>query len=85
MLKLLDDVVLVVLVAMLTEGGRVVAEAAGEVQVMEAWEYTNELKAIVGGVLGFWGGVGTMGTLFLIILLANKYCCRTRRSKDDLG
>ena len=29
--------------------------------------------------------VGTMGTLFLVILLAQKYCCRSREDKDDTG
>ena len=28
-----------------------------------------------GGVLGFWGGVGSLGTVFLLILLSKKYCC----------
>ena len=36
-------------------------------------------------MLGFWGGVGSMGTLFLVILLAQKYCCRLREDKDDAG
>ena len=26
-----------------------------------------------------------MGTLFLVILLAQKYCCRSREDKDDSG
>ena len=28
--------------------------------------YWREVKAIIGGVLGFWGGVGSLGTLFLV-------------------
>jgi hypothetical protein len=38
-----------------------------------------------GGVLGFWGGVGSMGTLFLVILMTQKYCCRSSENKDDNG
>mgnify|MGYP001232076480 CR=1 FL=1 len=34
--------------------------------------------AAVGGVLGFWGGVGLMGTIFLLVLVTQR-CC-TRRS-----
>jgi hypothetical protein len=26
----------------------------------------KEIKAIIGGVLGFWGGVGSLGTIFLV-------------------
>lgn len=55
------------------------------VDVLPTWPYTDEFKAIVGGVLGFWGGVGSMGTLFLVILLAQRYCCRLARDKDDSG
>ena len=29
----------------------------------------------LGGVLGFWGGVCSLGTMFLMILLSQKYCC----------
>ena len=29
------------------------------------------MKAIIGGVLGFWGGVGSLGTLFLVTLTRN--------------
>ena len=28
-------------------------------------DYMREVKAIIGGVLGFWGGVGGLGTMFL--------------------
>lgn len=55
------------------------------IEALPTWPYTEEFKAILGGVLGFWGGVGTMGTLFLVILLAQKYCCRSREDKDDSG
>ena len=40
--------------------------------------YWREVKAIIGGVLGFWGGVGGLGAMFLIIVLSQRYCC-----KDD--
>jgi hypothetical protein len=26
-------------------------------------------------VLGFWGGVGSLGTIFLLILVSQRYCC----------
>ena len=47
--------------------------------MVENEDYWREVKAIVGGVLGFWGGVGSMGTLFLVIVISQRYCCR----KDD--
>ena len=44
-----------------------------------------EMLSDAGGVLGFWGGVGSMGTLFLVILMTQKYCCRSSDNKDDSG
>ena len=38
-----------------------------------------------GGVLGFWGGVGSMGTVFLLVVLTQRYCCRRRQDKDEAG
>ena len=32
--------------------------------------------AAVGGVLGFWGGVGLMGTIFLLVLVTQRCCIR---------
>ena len=29
-----------------------------------------------GGVLGFWGGVGLMGTIFLLVLVTQRCCAR---------
>jgi hypothetical protein len=43
------------------------------------------ISVLSGGVLGFWGGVGSMGTLFLVILMTQKYCCRSSDNKDDSG
>merc|ERR1719481_1814564 len=54
-------------------------------QVEHSWTYTTEFKAILGGVLGFWGGVGSMGTLFLFVLLTQRYCCRRRGDKEEQG
>ena len=45
--------------------------------------YWREVKAIIGGVLGFWGGVGGLGTLFLVVVLSQRYCCRKDDDKDD--
>lgn len=45
--------------------------------------YWREVKAIIGGVLGFWGGVGSLGTLFLVIVLSQRYCCRKDDDKDE--
>eukprot|EP00096_Caligus_rogercresseyi_P007711 TRINITY_DN256_c3_g1_i1.p1 TRINITY_DN256_c3_g1~~TRINITY_DN256_c3_g1_i1.p1 ORF type:complete len:126 (-),score=40.20 TRINITY_DN256_c3_g1_i1:240-617(-) len=45
--------------------------------------YWLEIKAIIGGVLGFWGGVGSLGTLFLVIVLSQRYCCKKTDDKDD--
>merc|ERR1712123_166712 len=45
------------------------------VEVDQTWHLTEEFKAIMGGVLGFWGGVGSMGTVFLLILLTQRCCC----------
>ena len=36
-------------------------------------------------MLGFWGGVGSMGTVFLLILLTQRCCCRGRVNKDETG
>merc|ERR1719412_2580192 len=38
--------------------------------------YWREVKAIIGGVLGFWGGIGSLGTLFLVVVMSKRYCCR---------
>ena len=45
--------------------------------------YWKEIKAIIGGVLGFWGGVGSLGTIFLIVVLSQRYCCREEDDKDE--
>lgn len=45
--------------------------------------YWREVKAIIGGVLGFWGGVGGLGTMFLVVVLSQRYCCRKDDDKDD--
>ena len=34
--------------------------------------YWREVKAIIGGVLGFWGGVGGLGTMFLVVVLSQR-------------
>ena len=33
-------------------------------------DYWLEIKAIIGGVLGFWGGVGGLGSLILVIVIS---------------
>ena len=38
-----------------------------------------------GGVLGFWGGVGSMGAVFLLVVLTQRYCCRRRQDKEEAG
>ena len=43
----------------------------------------REVKAIIGGVLGFWGGVGGLGTMFLVVVLSQRYCCKKDDDKDD--
>merc|ERR1719348_2546144 len=55
------------------------------VEVEQTWHLTEEFKAIMGGVLGFWGGVGSMGTVFLLILLTQRCCCRRGVGKDETG
>lgn len=45
--------------------------------------YWREVKAIIGGVLGFWGGVGGLGTMFLVLVLSQRYCCKKDDDKDD--
>ena len=44
--------------------------------VIDEETYWREVKAIIGGVLGFWGGVGGLGTMFLVVVLSNRYCCK---------
>merc|ERR1712154_59762 len=55
------------------------------VEVEQTWHLIEEFKAIMGGVLGFWGGVGSMGTVFLLILLTQRCCCRRGGGKDETG
>jgi len=45
--------------------------------------YWREVKAIIGGVLGFWGGIGGLGTLFLVVVMSKRYCCREVDEKDN--
>jgi len=45
--------------------------------------YMREVKAIIGGVLGFWGGVGGLGTVFLVVVLTQRHCCKEDGGKDD--
>ena len=49
-----------------------------DTMMIDEESYWREVKAIIGGVLGFWGGVGGLGAMFLIIVLSQRYCC-----KDD--
>ena len=44
----------------------------------------QECIAILGGVLGFWGGVGSMGTIFLLILMTQRFFCRRREDKKEV-
>jgi len=46
--------------------------------------YSKDFKAIIGGVLGFWGGVWFLGLVFMVALMAQKYCCDTGQRKDDI-
>ena len=55
------------------------------VEAEQDWPLSEEFKAILGGVLGFWGGVGSMGTVFLLVVLTQRYCCRRRMDKDEAG
>ena len=45
--------------------------------------YWREVKAIIGGVLGFWGGIGSLGTLFLVVVMSKRYCCRDVDDKES--
>ena len=36
-------------------------------------DYWLEIKAILGGVLGFWGGVGGLGSLILVVVLSQVF------------
>ena len=55
------------------------------VEAEQDWPLSEEFQAILGGVLGFWGGVGSMGTVFLLVVLTQRYCCRRRLDKDEAG
>ena len=71
------------------------------VELDQTWPLSDEFKAILGthirvslsvltsvtpgGVLGFWGGVGSMGTVFLLVVLTQRYCCRRRQDKEEAG
>ena len=41
------------------------------------------MMAIMGGVLGFWGGIGSLGTIFLVIVMSKRYCCRDFDDKEN--
>ena len=45
--------------------------------------YWREVKAIIGGVLGFWGGIAGLGTLFLVVVMSKRYCCREGEDKEN--
>jgi len=51
--------------------------------MVEEEGYWLEVKAIIGGVLGFWGGVGGLGAMFLVVVLSQRYCCKD--DDDDKG
>ena len=53
------------------------------VEADQDWPLSDEFKAILGGVLGFWGGVGSMGTVFLLVVMSQRYCCRRRMNKEE--
>ena len=38
-----------------------------------------------GGVLGFWGSIGSMGAVFLLVLLSRMFCCRKKTEEDEDG
>ena len=44
--------------------------------------FCRKLKTFLkGGVLGFWGGVGLMGTIFLLVLVTQR-CCSRRGARE---
>jgi len=43
---------------------------------------TQEFKAIMGGVAGFWGGVFSMGSIFLMMVLAKRMF---KQGEDEEG
>ena len=45
--------------------------------------YHDEVMAIMGGVLGFWGGIGGLGTIFLVVVMSKRYCCREEDDKEN--
>ena len=48
-------------------------------------DHTDHTCVTPGGVLGFWGGVGSMGAVFLLVVLTQRYCCRRRQDKEEAG
>ena len=34
-------------------------------------------------MLGFWGGIGSLGTVFLIVLFTRKFCCRKKKEEEE--
>eukprot|EP00090_Calanus_glacialis_P008308 TRINITY_DN16618_c0_g1_i2.p1 TRINITY_DN16618_c0_g1~~TRINITY_DN16618_c0_g1_i2.p1 ORF type:complete len:103 (-),score=26.67 TRINITY_DN16618_c0_g1_i2:201-509(-) len=36
----------------------------------------KEIFAILGGVLGFWGGVWCLGIIFILVLMAKRVACK---------
>merc|ERR1719431_2398397 len=69
---LLLTLLLVLLVV--TEGQEVGEEVEPVTTQVEEESFTNtkEFKAIMGGVAGFWGGVFSMGSIYLLMVFAKR-------------
>ena len=80
--RILGSIMGTILLEMLSDAGGVLGCWGG---VGSMGRILLEMLSDAGGVLGFWGGVGSMGTLFLVILMTQKYCCRSSDNKDDSG
>jgi len=43
-----------------------------EEPVEESFTNTKEFRAVMGGVAGFWGGVFSMGSIYLLMVFAKR-------------
>ena len=50
--------------------------------LLQGHQANSELQAILGGVLGFWGGVFFMGSIFLVMVMV-KRCVNNNQEEDS--
>lgn len=44
---------------------------------------SQDFKAIMGGVICFWGGVWALGGIFMVVLMAKNYCTSSQAAGEE--